>query len=497
MIRRLGFVLLAGLTGCMVGPDYVRPSAPTPVAFKEVAGWKPAQPQDDIDRGAWWSVYNDPILDGLERQVEISNQSLKASYFAYEQASAIVQEAVANLFPTAGITGTGTRSKGGGISTSSGTTISGGSRTSSALGSSKRTTYSLEGNASWAPDVWGSVRRTIESDVSGAQASAATLANALLSLQATLATDYMDLRAAEELQILLSDTVAQYQRSLQITQNQYEAGTAAKSDVITAQAQVLSTQASLVNVGVQRAQFEHAIAVLIGKPPAEFSIAPGRLAVAVPVAPVDVPSRLLERRPDIAAAERTMQQQNALIGVAVAAYFPDISLSALGGYSGNPIFAAYNTLWSLAASATQTVFDGGLRGAQVEAARAVYQESVANYRQTVLTAFQGVEDQLAALRILEQQAAVEDEAVKAAKQAVQITINEYRAGTVAYTSVVTAQALLLSDQQSALSVQQSRLVASVALLQDLGGGWDSSQLPPRDDLQKMGPLIPDLGANPT
>jgi NodT family efflux transporter outer membrane factor (OMF) lipoprotein len=316
--------------------------------------------------------------------------------------------------------------------------------------------------------------------VANAQASAADLADAQLSAQAEVATDYFELRGQDSLQQLLNETVKAFQRSLQIVQNQYAAGTAARSDVITAQAQLLSTQAMAVNVGVQRATFEHAIAMLTGRPPADLTLPPKSLDTVVPQIPVAVPSTLLQRRPDIAEAERQMQQQNALIGVNVAAFYPDINLSAALNYGGSALgllFAASNQVWFLAASASETVFEGGQRAAAVAAARAAYDNSVANYRQTILTAFQGVEDQLSTLRILSQQAVVENAAVEAAQHAVEISLNEYKAGTVAYTTVITAQAGLLSDQQSALAVQISRMTASVALIKALGGGWNTSSLP--------------------
>ena len=352
---------------------------------------------------------------------------------------------------------------------------------------------SITGSVAWDLDVWGRVRRQIESSVAGAQVSAADLANAKLSAQATLATDYFDLRAEDALEQLLRQTVAAYGRALQIVENQYRAGTSASTDVVTARAQLESAQAQLVGVGVQRQQFEHAIAMLTGHAPAELTIAPAPLASDVPVAPPGLPSALLERRPDIAAAERLMQEQNALIGVQVAAFYPDISLSALGGLIGSPLsqlFTISNGVWSLGAAASQTLFSGGARTAAVASARATYDQSVATYRQTVLTAFQQVEDALSNLRILEQQAAAEAIAVQSARQAVESTLNAYRAGTVAYTSVITQQTLLLSVEQAALAVQQSRLVASVALIEALGGGWATTALPDPDAVKAANPIFP-------
>lgn len=479
------------LTGCMVGPDYKRPDAPTPVAFKELAGWKISQPADAVDKGAWWSVYRDPELDRLERMVDVSNQTVKQYEAQYRNAVALVAEARSSLFPTAilspGVTRSGFGGSGGRGSSglgSSGSSFGGGSSRSG-------TEYSISGTISWVPDIWGRVRRQIESSTAGAQVSAADLANARLSAQATLATDYFDLRAEDALARLLADTVAAYRRALQITQNQYHAGTTSSIDYVTALAQLQSTEAQSVAVGIQRQQYEHAIAVLTGQPPAEVNIAPAPLAAAVPVPPPSLPSVLLERRPDIAAAERAMREENALIGVQVAAYYPDISLSVLGEYAGNPLsklFNVANQFWSLGATGSEALFEGGLRPATVQAARATYDASVATYRQTVLTAFQGVEDALSNLRILQLQARAEATAVASTRRAVEATLNAYRAGTVAYTSVITEQTLLLSDQQTALSIQQSRLVASVALIQALGGGWSAADMP--TSVATFNPLVP-------
>jgi len=447
-----------------------------PKAYKEYKGWKVAEPNDTINRGAWWSIYRDPTLDALERLIDISNQNLKQSEAAFREARAVVREQQSSFFPSLTATPQVQRQKSGGASAISAIT-----------------SYSLEETATWEPDVWGKIRRSVESSVAGAQVSAAQLAAARLSAQAQLATDYFQLRFADSLRHLLEQTAKAYQRSLQISENQYAAGTAARSDVINAQAQLLAAQAAAINVGVQRAQNEHAIALLVGKPPVEVSIPPGSLADRVPIVPTGVPSTLLERRPDIAEAERQMQEENALIGVQVAAYYPTINLSAAFGYGGNPAISLFSTssqVWSLMASASQTLLSGGQRSAAVAAARAAYDQSVANYRQTILAAFQNVEDELASLRVLGQQSGVQQAAVQAAQQAVEITLNEYQAGTVAYTIVITAQAALLTDQENALQVQEGRLLASVALVEALGGGWDTSQLPSQHELQKLH-LIPD------
>jgi NodT family efflux transporter outer membrane factor (OMF) lipoprotein len=464
--------------GCMVGPNYHRPPAPVAASYKELAGWTIALPQDGISRGPWWSIYHDPLLDTLERQVVVNNQTVKEFEATYRNSVALVREAQANFYPTIGVdtsvTRFNTQSSGSFSTSSTGTSGSFSSR------GGNPTQYVLEGTADWAPDVWGKIRREVESQTAAAQVSAADLANAELSAQATLATDYFNLRTQDSLQLLLQQTVAAFQRALQITENQYHAGTISRADVVTAQAQLQSVVAQLAGVGVLRAQFEHAIAMLTGRTPDQLSIPFSPLPQTVPVVPPGFPSTLLERRPDIAAAERAMVQENAAIGVAVAAYYPTISLSALAGFVGSPLAQLFNTanrVWSLGAAGTQTLFEGGLRPAQVAAASATYDQAVATYRQTVLTAFQQVEDELAALRIYQQQAAAWVVAIRAAQAAVTVTLNEYRAGTVAYTTVITQQETLLSDQQSALAVQQNRFVASVALVEALGGGWTTIYLP--------------------
>jgi NodT family efflux transporter outer membrane factor (OMF) lipoprotein len=471
MKQHLSLLALALLAGCMVGPDYKRPDAPEAAAFKEAPpeGWKLSTPIDTLPKGAWWTIYHDPALDGLEAQVALSNQNIKTFEAQYRQAQAIVDEARSQELPTVDATAGVTRS-------SSSSNSSGGTSTFSR---GARTQYSAEATATWDLDLWGRIRRQVESDVASSQVSAADLANATLSAQETLANDYFQLRFQDALTQLLTDTVKADEEALRITQNQYNAGTAAPSDVAQAETELAAARAQLIAAGVQRQSFEHAIAVLTGVPPSGLTISPGTLAKDVPNVPTGLPSTLLERRPDIAAAERAMAEQNALIGVAVAAYYPDISLSADYGFTGNPIgklFRAANRIWSLGANASETLFDGGERDAAVRAAQASYDASVATYRQTVLTAFQQVEDELSSLRILEKQAGAETEAVRAAQRSLDIALNEYRAGTVAYTTVVTAQTALLSDQQAALTVQESRLVASATLVAALGGGWSTEEL---------------------
>ena len=505
------------LSGCMVGPDYRRPPAPVPVAFKEQPGWKMATPQDAAAKGDWWTVFGDPLLDRLERQVDIGNQTLREQAAAYENAKALVDEARANLFPTltasAGVTrsssgGGGGFSSGGTVvsNTGPGSTTAGGTATGTTTtgttgagtgigsgGSTTRTQYNLQGDASWEIDLWGRIRRQVESNVAAAQANAATLANVRLSEQALLATDYLDLRVTDALQRVLDETVRNDTEAVRITQNQYVAGVAARSDVLTAQSQLDAAQSAAVNVGVARAQYEHAIAVLIGEPPSALTLPPISAVPPVPDIPGVVPSALLERRPDVAEAERTMRAENALIGVAVAAYYPAITLTALFGYAGNPIgslISSANRLWSIGASASDALFQGGARSAAVRSARDTYEQSVATYRQTVLTAFQQVEDALSGLRILGRQAVIQRQAVADSQRAAQIALNEYRAGTQAYTAVITAQNTLLTAQQTDLSIEESRLADAVALIQALGGGWRTGQLPSRGSLQRSDPFLP-------
>ena len=489
----------AVLSGCLVGPNYVRPSAPTSAQFKESpsvqSGWSPAQELDAIPKGAWWSVFQDPVLDGLEKRVVINNQNVAAAEAAYRAARALTAAERSALFPTITATASATRSGGGsrrsGVSTAattgatttttatgSGTTTTTGTTLVSTSGST--TTYSPAIGASWAPDLWGSIRRQIESDVAAAQASDAQLANATLSAQAELATDYMTLRILDEEKRLYDSEVKAYQRSLTITQNQYRAGTMAQTNVITAQSNLLSVQAQDQDIGILRAQNEHAIAILVGVAPAELTIDPIPLNRAVPIAPADVPSTLLQRRPDIASAERTMKQNNAQIGVQVAAYFPDITLSGSYGYSASKLgslFASGNSVWAYAGQLSETILDFGARRARVRQAKAVYDQSVAQYRQTVLTALQGVEDQLVALRIYQSEAVLRDQAAAVARKAEELTLNQYKAGTVDYTSVVTTEATALTDAVSALQILNQRQVASIALIENLGGGWTAADLP--------------------
>jgi NodT family efflux transporter outer membrane factor (OMF) lipoprotein len=475
--------LCAFLAACTFGPDYQNPGTPVSPAYKEVKGWKIATPRDDIDRGEWWSIYHDATLTALERQVDVSNQTLAAAEAAYHVAVALIQQARAALFPTVSEVYNPTFTHMGPGATGAGRSIS-----------VNRT--SLETTATWDVDVWGRVRRLVESDIGFAQASAADVAGARLLAQNQLAVAYFNLRAADSLRNLFDRTIAEYKRTQTITENQYQQGTVARSDVIQAETQVKTVEAQAINVEVLRAQFEHAIAVLMGKPPAEVTIRRAELGMRVPVVPPGVPSVLLERRPDIAAAERRVAAQNASIGMAVAAYFPDITLSGFYGWVGPQLWpvAAANEAWQVAGTATEVLIDGGLRRAQVAGAEASYYEAVATYRQTVLTGFQQVEDQLSNLRILGQQQRVQDEAVSLSRQAVDITLNEYRAGTVSFTTVVQAQATLLTNEQVALAVRQNRYLASVNLIQALGGGWSVMDLPGYEELRHWRTCVDVLGA---
>jgi NodT family efflux transporter outer membrane factor (OMF) lipoprotein len=459
----------------MLGPNYARPETETPAAYKEAQGWKTAQPRETEPRGPWWTVFNDPQLDALLGQVEVSNQTIKAAEARVREARALTQQAQAAYFPI--VTANASATRGGGRATIGGSTdVSGGG-----VGGAVRNSYNVSLDVNWEIDLWGRVRRTVEAGEATAQASLADLEAAKLSAQAQLAEDYFLLRAQDAQIRLLTETVDAYQKSLQLTRNQYAVGVAARADVAQAETQLKSTQAQALDAGVQRAQLEHAIAVLLGKAPANFSIAPEAVATTFPPIPPGLPSELLERRPDIAAAERRTAAANAQVGVAEAAYFPSLTLSATGGFQSSvlsQLFTLPSRYWSLGPALAATIFDAGLRRAQTAQAMATYDENVANYRQTVLAGFQEVEDNLAALRILEQEAAVQDEAVKSARESLTITLNQYRAGTANYLAVVVAQAVALSNERTALTILGRRLTASVTLIKALGGRWDAAQLPP-------------------
>jgi NodT family efflux transporter outer membrane factor (OMF) lipoprotein len=481
VLRHRGLALILALTlttACAVGPDYKRPPVEASAGFKEESGWKPSEPSDALSRGPWWNIFNDETLNGLESKIDISNQNVKAAVAAYDQAQALVAQARAGYWPTVGVDASRLRGSSSGHGFATVTT--GGVSTVTTSGQSTATSYSVGATANWSLDVWGQIRRTVESDRASAQASAAALAAARLSAQATLATDYFELRAQDQLQKLLDDTVVAEQLSLKITESRYRFGVAAKADVVSAQAQLLSSQAQQINARIQRAVLEHAIAVLVGQQPADFALSWAAMRSDVPTVPAGVPSALLERRPDIAEAERKVAAANAGIGVATAAYFPSLTLSGSDQYTNNvlsKLISLPNRAWSFGPSLAETLFDGGARRAQVAQARSAWDASVANYRQTVLAGFEQVEDEIATLRILEEQAAIEELAVKAAREAEALTLNQYKAGTVPYSSVITAQTTRLTAEETALSVLSTRLQSSVALIQALGGGWNSAQIP--------------------
>ena len=460
------------LTGCAVGPDYKRPDAPVPKAFKEATEdmpawtgeWKTAEPQDVMARPDWWRVFNDPTLDELMSQVKISNQNIKAAEAQYRQAAASLAAARAGYFPTLGANA--------GVSR-------GGSSTSSSGGSHIINGQNLTLSASWEIDVWGRVRRQVESAQAGAQASEADLASTLLSTQATLAQSYFLLRVADAQRALLDRTVADYAKSLQLVQNQYKVGTAQRSDVLQSETQLKSAQAQQLDIQITRAQLEHAIAVLIGRPPADLSVATVDNRDAIPHVPVAVPSQLLERRPDISAAERRMAAANANIGVAQAAYYPTLSLSATGGLTASTLarwLSLPDRVWSLGAGLAGTVFDGGLRSANKAIAVAQYDQTVAGYRQTVLTAFQEVEDNLASARVLEQESLVQNDALHSAREALSLVNNRYRAGTAALLDVLTAQTAAYTAENTTLTIMGRQYTAAITLIKALGGGWHGPEM---------------------
>jgi NodT family efflux transporter outer membrane factor (OMF) lipoprotein len=452
------------LASCAVGPDYQRPAMDVPPAYREAGDWTVAEPQDQLARGKWWEVFGEKELNTLIEQVEVSNQNLKISEAKYRQALALVQSARSALLPTLSASVSSTRSR---------------TPAARSLGDNAvATSHTLALDASWELDLWGRIRRQIESSDASAQASAADLEAARLSLQSELATSFFQLRVTDTQQQLLEDAVAAYLKSLELTRNRYAVGVAGRADVVQAEAQLLSTEAQALDLGVQRAQLEHAIAILVGKAPAAFALAPATLNVAMPAIPVGLPSALLERRPDIAAAERRMASSNAQIGVARAAYFPTLSLSGSGGYSSATLarwLSAPNRFWSLGPAFAETLFDFGKRSAAADQALALYDQSVATYRETVLEGFQEVEDNLAALRILEAEGKVQDDAVRAARESVTLTLNQYKAGTVSYLSVVTVQATLLANERTAVGIQGRRLAAAVVLIRALGGGWNAAE----------------------
>jgi NodT family efflux transporter outer membrane factor (OMF) lipoprotein len=467
-------VALFQLSGCTVGPNYHTPPVESPPAYKEVGDWKPAQPNDQNLGGDWWKIFQDPQLDALELQVNVSNQNLKAAEAQYQQARAILRYFRADYYPTLTV----------GPSASRTHVSSHRPPLTSIFDGITYNDFVLPFDLSYQLDVWGKVRRTVESSREQAQASAADLATVNLSMHADLAVDYFLARSLDAEEQLLNSTVTQYEQALELIQSRFAGGIASELEVQQADTQLETTRAEAIDVGVARAQYEHAVAILIGKPPAEFSLPPLPLVAPPPPIPVSVPSALLERRPDIAAAERRVASANAQIGVAKAAYYPQINLSASGGFESGSITTLLqgpSGLWSIGASAAQTIFDAGRRRAASDQAIAAYYQTVANYRETVLTSFQQVEDNIAALRILEHEAQVQDKAVVAAQKYLELANTRYTGGVTSYLEVTTAQTAALTDEVTAVNILGRRMVDAVSLVQALGGGWDRSALPARPE----------------
>ncbi|WP_274519319.1 efflux transporter outer membrane subunit [Legionella steigerwaltii] len=474
------------LPSCMVGPNYVPPKLVVPPQFKEAKGkkeigvkrknWKPIQPQDDMERGEWWKIFNDPVLNDLENQLYHFNQSIVNAEANFRQSLAIVDQARASLYPT--VVGAFSlfeqRQAGGSTSIISTSGTTGTATTNIAPAATVTTIYTAFLNASWEPDLWGLVRRTIEADLSLAESNEALIGVTRLSAQGALAQYYFELRTLDKVQKYLDDTVIAYRKILQLTKNQYRSGVVSRANVVQAQIQLESAQASAINNGILRGQYEHAIAVLMGRPPAYFSLKPAIINLKPPTIPLQVPTAWLERRPDIAQAERLVQQASALIGVAVAAYFPTLTLTgtiSAAGHSFHQLFHKPAISWSTGFQLAETIFDGGYRSAGVRAAKAQYMAQVANYRQVVLSAFQNVEDYLISLLLLEKQSIVQDKEASDALFALKIVKNQYRSGTVPYANVLTAQISALAAEQAATQVDGLQMSSAVGLVKALGGGW--------------------------
>jgi NodT family efflux transporter outer membrane factor (OMF) lipoprotein len=478
------------LAGCTVGPKYHTPTADTPAAYKELTpadyantdGWKVAQPKDDALRGKWWEIFNEPELNALEEKVNVSNQNIAAAAASFLASRALVKEARSQLFPTVSVNPSITVQRpssnlkaGGSSAFGSG---SGTGSTSSSTGTFAE--YSLPFDATWQPDLFGRIRNTVKAAAFGAQASAADLENIRLTVQAEVAVDYFELRGQDSLKQLLDQTVMAYQHSLDLNKALYETGIGAEEAVAQAETQLESTRAQDTALGIQRAELEHAIAMLTGQPASTFSLPIESLHSSPPAIPIGVPSQLLERRPDIAGAERLVAQANAQIGIARAAYFPTVTLSAAAGLESTSItdwFSWPSRFFSIGSAAAETIFDAGLRRATVEQFRAQYDETVANYRQAVLTAFQQVEDNLSSLRILSAEIHDQDTAVASAEKTLALATDRYKLGIDPYLNVITAQTALLSNQETAVTLRIQQMTASGVLIQTLGGGWDASQLP--------------------
>ena len=480
----LGSVMLSVmliLAGCApVGPNYKRPAAPVPVSFKEPlpAGWKQAEPGGAFVNGKWWEIYNDPALNALEEQVSISNQNVLQAEAQYREARAVAREARSALFPTVS-TGIGVTATGAGGAASNAAGANGSSNAGT------RTAYSLPFNVAWEPDLWGSIRRSVTGNIELAQASEADLENARLLFQAELAQDYFQLHGIDGDADLLRRTSDSYNEYLTLTKNRYAAGVASDLDVAQAESQLYSTQSALIDLGEQRAQLEHAIAILIGKAPSDLSVLSVPLTMPPPPVPIGLPSDLLERRPDIAGAERRVASANEQIGIAMAAFYPVVTLSASAGLTASSLakwFTWPSRFWSVGPGLSETLFDAGRRRSIVAQEQAAYDSTVAAYRQSVLTALQQVEDNLAALRVLSDENDKLQQTIQSADRALNISTAQYRAGTTSYLTVITSQATLLSSQINAIQLLSRRLTASVLLVEALGGGWNSSRLPSRQDV---------------
>ncbi|MGB9088310.1 MAG: efflux transporter outer membrane subunit [Pseudomonas farsensis] len=460
---------LVMLSACTLSPDYQRPELATPAQFKQAEGWTQANPSDAIARGAWWELYGDAQLNALVEELNRSNQTVAQAEAQYRQAQALVRSSRASLFPSLELSAGKTRSAQGTGSSSSSL-----SNNSSGI----RDTYNAQLGVSWEVDLWGKLRETLSANQASAQASLADMAAIRLSQQSELVQNYLQLRVIDEQKRLLEATVAAYERSLKMNQNQYRAGVAGPDAVAQARTQLKSTQADLIDLAWQRAQYENAIAVLMGKAPANFALAATQSIPTLPQIPVALPSQLLERRPDIAAAERSVMAANANIGVSRAAYFPDLSLSMSGGYSSssfNNWIELPNRFWSVGPQLALTLFDAGKRSAEVDRTVAVYDQTVAQYRQTVLDGFKEVENYLVQLKVYADEAVVRQEALEAARESLRLTENQYKAGLIGYLDVVNVQTTALSNERSALTLLQGRLLASVQLIAALGGGWDEQR----------------------
>jgi NodT family efflux transporter outer membrane factor (OMF) lipoprotein len=470
-MRNLGFIalliLLALLAACTAGHKYVRPVAEIPAGYQEMKGWKIAQPKDETIKGAWWEMFGDPLLNMLEEQVVISNQNVAAAEARYRQAQALVRASRAGYFPTVTAGASVTRSR-------QSDNINSNIRPSGTV-----TDYSLPLDSSWELDIWGKIRRSVEAAQATAQASAADLEAARLSARAALAQNYFQLRTLDSQKKLYGETIVALSRFLKLTRNRYAMGVVSMADVLQAQTQLKTTQAQAIDIGIQRAQLAHAIAILVGKAPSDLSISETSFIPVLPVIPVGIPSELLERRPDVASAERIVAAANAQIGVAQSAFFPTVTLSASGGLESGS-FSQWlswpSRYWSVGPAISELLFDGGLRRALTDQARAAYDASVASYRQTVLSGFQEVEDNLAALRILDQEAKAQDEAVKASKQSLAVTTNQYKVGTASALDVISTQVTALNNERAAVTIAGGRIAASILLIKALGGGWNSASL---------------------